>query len=592
MKFFSLIFKLIKNIFKFIFKISLFFNTVIFTAIIVLVIALMASTLVKEKEKIISSSSILKINLDGEITEGINFSVLDSELKTSFWQVAKAIKIATVDPKIEAIYLDLSNFDYISIATANELSNNLKLFKNTGKKIYLYAPNFTATSYLIASLANEIWLDSYGSVALNGITISHLYLKNALDKFKITPYVVRAGSHKSAVEPFIANEMSAEVKESSGNYINDVWSVLLTRMATNRNLSYDDMNNFAKMRLDNLRAYNGDGAKLALDKNLITNIGTKEDLDSKLMDSYKINKEKLNFAYSDYLKIVNIKQKISPNKVVLLYASGAITQKSRDDNSLISENLVKSLKDLEEDKSVKAVVLRLDSPGGEVFASEQIYRAVASVKKVKPIVISMANMSASGGYWLSMAGNEIFADETTLTGSIGVFSVFFSAHLALKDLGITEQSLSIYEDRNPSLFKEPNSTTLDLMKEEIKFIYNNFLGKLLESGRAVGFDDAISKAEGRIFSGKRAKDLKLVDNIGTVDDAIKRAGELAKLDSYQFIFYHEDTLLKAIEMQMLFKNYILAIPFLSDVKEIKALLSGYVKENKTLMMETNQVIVN
>ncbi|MCZ2394378.1 MAG: signal peptide peptidase SppA [Chitinophagales bacterium] len=492
----------------------------------------------------ISSNSILKLTLVGNlpdlsIEDPFNsFDMLSGSFSTDPIIGLKDLKdilaAASKDDKIKAIWL---NTDQLSAMPANmmELVRSLEAFKKSGKLLYAYSNSISEQSVLINAVADKSYLNPMGIIEFNGMSSEIMYYTGLLEKLKIQPMIFYAGEFKSATEPFRLKSMSPENRLQVETYLNSIHKNYLNQLSSIRNISIDSLQAIA----NNLDAFM---AEDALKYKFIDGLKYEDEVESELKEKFGYNKDdKLKtVSLKDYQASIKDKNSDkSKNKIAVIYAEGEIVDGSgAGSGKIYGKDYVKMIRDARLDKDVKAIVLRVNSPGGSAFASEQILREIQLAQTKLPIVVSMGNLAASGGYYISTSANKIVADATTITGSIGVFGMMFNIQNALTThLGITfdEVKTNNYADFG-SMTRPWDEKEKATMTKSIQNTYQLFL-KHVSEGRKMSIEDADKIARGRVWTGEDALKLGLVDTLGNIETAIQIAKGLAEIDTYQLKNY-------------------------------------------------------
>ena len=498
-----------------------------------------------ESEFEVKENSILKLDLNRPIVENASteednpFATIpnpffESTEKIGLIQILSALERARIDNNVKGIYLDVS-FPMAGYAKLTEIRNALEKFKRSGKFIYAYANSYSEKAYYIASVADEAYLNPSGLLDFNGISVQYMFYKKAFDKLEIEPLVFRVGQYKSAVEPFIRENMSPENKMQTQSFISSINREVFSKISLSKKISANKLNQIA----DSLLAMNPVHAeKLGMIK-----LGYWDQFESLLKSAVKI-KEKSDLTYvklADYLKAKNpIKTVEGTDKIGVLVAEGEIVGSRGGDENIGSEDFVKELRKLRDNKSIKAIVLRIDSPGGSSLASDEMWREIELAKKVKPIVASMSDYAASGGYYMAMGTNTIVAQPTTVTGSIGIFAQWLNIDRFLSNkIGITQDYVNTHANSN---FMNSLGELTEFQKSVIQNMvnqgYETFKSKAA-SGRKMSIEKLKSLAGGRVWTGIQAKEIGLVDELGGLDVAIEIAAKKGKLKpgAYKVVVY-------------------------------------------------------
>jgi len=454
--------------------------------------------------------------------------------------VVNVINNAQTDNSISALILDLAQLKPASLTKLTDISDALAEFKKTNKPIYAYGDYFTQEQYFLASFADEILLNPAGGVLLQGYGSYSLYFKDAIDKLNLSSHVFRVGTYKSFVEPFTRNDMSAQSKEAKLNWLNQLWDSYTETVANNRAINAADVAPKANKFIQQLQSVNGNIAEYALKQQLVDQLLTREQMSrylAKKLNSESEKYEKVEFL--DYLALQPTRFKEqgfahSPG-VGIIFANGQILDGNQPPGAIGGKSLTKLLLQAKDDEQIKALVLRIDSPGGSAFASEQIRTALLEVKQAgKPVVVSMGSVAASGGYWIASAADEIWAKPTTITGSIGIFGLFATTEKLLAKLGIYSDGVGTTDYTGLSVNRELPEHMSKIIQMTVENGYSNFLNVVAE-GRAMTTKQVNEIAQGRVWTGSDALRLGLVDNLGSLDDAIASAAAKAEVSSDSLI---------------------------------------------------------
>jgi protease IV len=508
--------------------------------ILILVAIISAGISSQDKPVEIKSKTILVLNLDKPINDRksslpvivYNLSNLGAENQIGLNDLLSNITKAGKDDNIKGIYLQLSNLQ-TGIATIEEIRNTLLEFKNTGKFIVAYSENYSQATYYLASVADKLYLNPQGSVNFLGLSAEIMFYKNTLEKLDLEPEIIRHGKFKSAVEPFMLDKMSPENREQISTYVGSIWNHIVKQIAVSRHSSEEKLNAFADHLLfsntDSVISYNMIDAFLYADQVLDT-----------LAHLVKIdNSKNLNFVtHQKYSKVPKPRDEkgYTRDKIAVIYALGDITSGDPGENYIGSDKMVKTIRDARQDSTVKAIVLRVNSPGGSALASEVIWRELYLAKQVKPVIASMGDVAASGGYYIVSAADTVVASPITITGSIGVYGIMLNAGDFLEHkLGITtdEVNTNKYSDFG-SIYRPLSPAERFAMQKMIDETYTTFVKRVSE-GRGLSFETVDKIAEGRVWSGSNALDLDLVDMMGGLQTAVEIAAKKAGLDHYRII---------------------------------------------------------
>ena len=528
----------------------------------------------------LKENSVLKLDLNRPIVENATTEDNPFAALTDLYfappenlgliQVLSALERAKVDPKIKGIYLDAS-FPIAGYAQLSEIRDAIQKFQKSGKFVYAYANSYTEKGYYISSVADKTYLNPNGLLDFNGISVQYTFYKKALDKLEIEPLVFRVGTYKSAVEPFIREDMSEENKAQTSSFLQSINTYIFDKIARSKNIPVRKLDQIA----DSLQAFEPSNAeKLGMVKQ-----GYWDEFEA-LMKKASGEKEKVIYvSINNYLKAKNpIDEVEGKDRIAVLVAEGEISGTRASEGNIGSDDFVKELKKLRESKSVKAIVLRIDSPGGSSLASDIMWREIELTKKVKPIISSMSNYAASGGYYMAMGTDVIVAQPTTITGSIGIFAAWFNVDNFLKNtLGITQDHVNTHANSN---FMNSAGALTDFQKSVVQNSVNkgylSFTTKAA-AGRKMTLQRLQSLAGGRVWTGAQAKQIGLVDELGGLDKAIEIAAAKVKLKqgTYKVSVYPKaksfvEELLNSATSETSLSERLLAknIPWASSVLEV------------------------
>lgn len=487
----------------------------------------------------IEDNSVLVLKLDGSMTEQEEENMMNSLQgisSLSFEGTMKAIKKAKDDDKVAGIYLEAGQFG-ADLAQAEEIEKALLDFRKSGKWIIAYGENYSTLGYYLASTANKIYLNKDGMIEWSGIGGEKVYYKNLLAKVGIKFVTTKVGKYKSAVEQLTADNISDADREQTQRYLDGWWNTILATVAKNRSLNKDSLNAYADRVItleapENMQKYKLVDGLIYNDQ--IADIVRKQLGIDKEDDINKLTVDDINADDTP----------VTGEHIAVYYAYGDIVDKAspqsifQDDRQIVGNDMCKDLEDLAKDDDVKAVVIRVNSGGGSAYASEQIWHQISELKKVKPVVVSMSGAAASGGYYLSSNANWIVADPTTITGSIGIFGLFLDrSELYTKKLGINYAEVKT--NRNSVFGASGHPFTpeqLSLLQNNVNRGYMLFKKRVAE-GRKMTMEQVENIAQGRVWLGQDAIKLKLVDQLGGLDDAIVKAAKLAKMNDYETASY-------------------------------------------------------
>jgi len=497
------------------------------------------------KNSSISDNSVLHLQFNTSIPDrtsnnpidNINFTTLEVSSTLGLNTILENIRKAKKDPRIKGIFLDLESIN-AGMASVEEIRNALMDFKQSNKWILSYSEIYTQKTYYLASVANKVYLNPAGIIEVRGFANQVMFYKNALEKLDVDVQIIRHGKFKSAVEPFMLDKMSDSNREQLQKLVNSMWESWLTKVTDGRKISIDSINNIA----DNLLVRD---AKSAEKYGLVDKLTYRDELITILKEYLEIE-EKTSINYISLNKYNNVPSSEitnSANKIAVIYASGSIESGKSDQGSMGSETVSKAIRKARLDKNVKAIVLRVNSPGGSALASDIMWREVELAKKAKPVVASMGNVAASGGYYISCAADKIVASEKTITGSIGVFGIVpnFQGFLNNK-IGITFDGVKTNKHSDiVTVYRPLTNDERAILQAGVEKVYDDFITKVA-TGRNMTKEAVDKVGQGRVWLGSDAIKIGLVDEIGGLNKAIEIAKELAELDDYSIKSYPEEEL--------------------------------------------------
>lgn len=539
------VFKMIGNIIKYAWKtimcikniMSLFFLVIfffIFFGTIGLVIEL------NNNEK--AQKGVLVLDIQGKVVDNPAFSsdtydlltLLNdkngSERENSVFTLARKIEQAEQDSNIKALVLKLDKMTSIDIPSASYLANKLNHFKKSGKRVVAFSSTYSAKHYYLASISDKICLQQIGEVDLYGLSVNTLFFKTLLDKLKVNMHVFKVGTYKSAVEPFTLDKMSAAAKSNMERWLNTLWEQFITDISSYRDIKKDQLVPQPKQILADLEKVNGNLTDYALKYGLVDYILSEFEFDSMVEETFK---EKTISIY-DYKLRTEIER--MNKKIQIISVEGPITSSDSDNKDEAgSQNIIKQLNKAYKN-NVSAIVLRVNSPGGSVVASEEIRQKLKFIKGHNiPIVVSMGGMAASGGYWISTESDYIFADKNTLTGSIGIFAMIPTFEQSIGLLGVSSETISTSPLAANSLTDNLSPEQTELYQLSVNNGYEQFVS-IVSASRKIPLREVEKLAEGQVWLGSEAVKNHLVDELGSINDAIIKAAKLAKIDDYQIIW--------------------------------------------------------
>jgi protease-4 len=485
-----------------------------------------------QKRVVVKNNSVIKLRFNKPIKDyggkysfkKFNYSFVDYN---GLNHIIHAIEVAKTDDKIDGISINTKGIS-AGMAQLKALRNALEDFKSSGKFVYAYSDIYPQKDYYLASVADSVFINPIGEINFRGLSSEVLFYKDFQEKSGIKAEVVRHGKFKSAVEPYLENEMSEANRLQVSELLHSMWAEMLNDISESRKLTVDELNRIA----DNL---GGSNPNKAVSNKLVDGTMFNDEYHNLITRS---SAEDFNYIsmerYAEYASKKN-KSKAAADKIAIIFAQGMIIYGEGSDSFIGQGIMIKALKKAREDASVKAVVLRVDSPGGSALASDIIWREVKITNEVKPVVVSMGDLAASGGYYIAMGGQKIFAEPTTITGSIGVFGLLPNFQQLADRIGINaEQVETNKQSAGYSVFEPMNETIYTEIEQSIEATYDTFLKRVAEN-RGLTVAEVDSIAQGRVWSGTEAKTIGLVDEIGGLNKAIEAAAEIAELKEYRTI---------------------------------------------------------
>ena len=526
---------------------------IIFIAAIVIILQTILS-----KKEVINENSILEIKLPKELKEKKNnrSNGIIGKGESNLFLVIKSINKAKTDPRIRKILINMSNSARIGQSQANEIMLALQDFKKSQKEVVVFSMNYNKNQYLIASTADKIVMDPLGMFNLSGYSITRNFYKNTIEKLKLTVNVFKKGNYKSSPETYTENKFSEYSRENYKGLIDDLWDQYMAKLEENR-LTNAKLP-ILRSNITQLLRNGNDYAMIAFKYKIIDEISTIEEIKESMVESInKDNKEitskkiKNSFVSNNFYEeqFQHEENHEKPNLAIII-AEGAIIEQKRK-NYISSDYITEEIEKIAENKSIKAIVLRLNTGGGGVIASEKIRRKLIQIKNKHDIkiVVSMGDMTASGGYWVSTAADYIMANSNTITGSIGVYSIKLTAENTKEDLGVATDSIQSKNasTQHASIFQKLEKIDIEQHTEEVTNIYHNFLN-LVSKSRNISISKADDIAQGQLWTGNQALKIGLIDEIGTLNQAIIKAAELAEIEKIKiFVPYEEESIIDYIK---------------------------------------------
>ncbi|MBX2894500.1 MAG: signal peptide peptidase SppA [Cyclobacteriaceae bacterium] len=506
--------------------------------VFILLVGMVASISNSNEQVIVKNQSVLHLKLDGPITENEvedpfeDLPIPGAVSATGLLPLKKAIQHAAADPKIEGIYLEL-NILMGGYGVARELRQAIEDFKQSGKWVVAYSEYYSEAAYYVASAADKVYLNPEGDLEFNGLSVEVTFFKKLFDKLDIKPQIFRVGDFKSAVEPFMLDHMSTENKLQLNELITDLHSTIIQDVAASRNIAAQRLREIAdKMLVVDTRS--------AREHGLVDSLFYFDQVQQELRNRLRLTSEaKINFIkYNKYKRSVNATS-TSKNEIAVIVADGEIYPGKAQQGEIGSDTFAEELRKARTNNCVKAIVLRINSPGGSALASDVMWREIKLATEVKPVIASMSDYAASGGYYLAMACDTIVAQPTTITGSIGVFSVLFDMSSFLDNkLGITFEEVKTGDVGELITVTRPLTTAeKNIWQKRTEQIYEGFTSKAA-AGRDMPVSQLKAVASGRVWTGTQAKEKGLVDVLGNFEEAVKIAATAANVaDDYKLRYY-------------------------------------------------------
>lgn len=548
------IFKFIGMIFKGIWKLITFVRLALVNLFFLLSIAIIYFVYFHSDttQPTVPQESALVLNLSGPIVEqsryinpmdSVTGSLLGKDLpkENVLFDIVETIRYAKDDDKVTGIVLALKELPETNLTKLRYIAKALNEFKATGKPIYAVGDFYNQSQYYLASYATKVFLSPDGGVLLKGYSAYSLFYKTLLEKLDVNTHVFRVGTYKSAIEPFIRDDMSDAAKESASRWLGQLWGAYVDDVSNNRQIDAKTLNPSMDSFLKDLESVDGDIAKLAEKLGLVDELATRQQVRLELADVFGSDgQDSYNaLGYYEYRTTMLPDLTSESHDVAVIVASGAIMDGKQPRGTVGGDTTAALLRQARNDEKVKAVVLRVDSPGGSAFASEVIRNEIEAIKQAgKPVVVSMSSLAASGGYWISMGADKILAQPTTLTGSIGIFSVITTFEKGLNDIGVYTDGVGTSPFSGLGITTGLSEGAKDAFQMGIENGYRRFIS-LVGENRGMEVDAVDKIAQGRVWTGQDAIEKGLVDEIGDFDDAITAAASLAELETYNIYWVEE-----------------------------------------------------
>jgi len=521
-------------------------NFVLNTLFVIILIAIIAGFFTSSGSAPVPDKGALVIDPRGILVEertfsnpldnlwNFNYDILEAELG----EITRAIELAENDSQIEMIILDLEGLGNISLAQGDRIIDALLQFKNSEKTIASYANGYMQSHYYVSSVADELYLNPMGSLMIDGFGGSNLYFKDFLDRYGFEAHVYRVGDYKEAVEPFIRNDMSEESKEVNMRMLDKLWAGFSEKIEKHRNLESGSINRYGVGFAEELKKTKGDFARAAIENNLVDELLTWDQARVRFGERVGFQEDETinSIDYQSYLLSQDPDISFSSDKVAVINIQGPIFLGSEGMGATSADTAIQLIREARRSEEVVAIVVRVDSPGGSAFASEMI-RLELELAQIDgiPVVASFASVAASGGYWLSATSDYIFAEPNTVTGSIGVFSVLFTAEKAASNIGIQTDGVATTPFSQVNPFTKPNPQLSEVLQLSVEHGYNQFV-ELVARGRGLERDLVTPIAQGKVWLGTEAVENGLADDLGSLPEALNKAAELAQSENWSPLF--------------------------------------------------------
>jgi protease IV len=537
------LFSLLWRIFSFCRELA---GNLIFLVLVILILAIFFY----DRKKEVPDGAALFLSIKGDIVEEKAETIFSSRLfgepvreEMLLQDIIDVVDYAGDDDRIKALLLDTRDLGHAGISKLADIADALNRFQTSGKKIIAYGDYYSQQEYYLAAYADSLYLHPMGGVMLTGFGVYQNFFRSALEKLLIQFHAFRVGTYKSALEPFLRDDMSEYAKEANLAWLNVLWRTYIENVANLRRLTPNRIDDYVNNIAEHLARAKGDAAQLALDYGLVDGLKTRDEVEEELIRLVGKDSEGQTFKqiqFNEYLAVVQPKRfETHPDhaKVGVVVAKGIILDGDQPAGKIGGDNLADLIRQARQDDEISALVLRIDSPGGSALASETIRREIELTSESgKPVVVSMSSVAASGGYWIASAGDEIWAAPTTITGSIGIYGALATFEKSLDYLGIHNDGVGttrLADAFNPA--RPLNPIVADSMDQMIRHGYQQFIDRVAK-GRNLTPDQVEKIAQGRVWAGKTALELGLVDKFGNLQDATRSAAKMAGLTDYDVVY--------------------------------------------------------
>ncbi|MDX1572118.1 MAG: signal peptide peptidase SppA [Xanthomonadales bacterium] len=544
----NLLFRLLRGIWLFIDGSRRLVVNIVFVLLVILIVSLIFA----RTSPVLGKKTALVLNPVGYIVEQYSSAPIEravdqlrgeEEPETRFRDMLHAIRKATNDPRIERMVLEPDYIWSVGPAQLQELAGMIDAFKAAGKQVVAYTEGVTQHQYFLAALADEIWLHPEGIILLEGYGLYRNYYKDALDRLEVNVHLFRVGEYKSAGEPFVRNDMSPESREANLYWLGGLWQQYLERVATQRGLSVEDLEGDIMNYPDRLREAGGTPARMALEQGLVDRVADRAEFNTYLAEAGAWSDDGQTYRQVGFETYIATPEPANPlnDAVAVIVAQGPIMYGEQPPGTIGGESTVQLIRNARTAPGVKALVLRVDSPGGSVLPSEKIRRELQVAREEGlPVLVSMGTVAASGGYWISMASDLIFAEPGTITGSIGIFGLLANIPKTLAKIGVYTDGVGTTPLAGAfRIDRELPEEAADLIQQIVENGYEDFIERVAEH-REMSREAVDTVARGRVWTGAQALDRGLIDRLGGLTDAVDAAAELAGLgDSYRIEYFEE-----------------------------------------------------
>lgn len=548
------LFRLVGLIFKGLWKVITFIRLAITNLFFLVSIGLIYFLFIYSdgSEPTLKKPSALVVNLSGPIVEERQFinpmdslsdSLLGREMprENVLFDIVETLRHAKDDDNITGLVLALRELPETNLTKLRYIAKAINEFKSSGKPVYAVGDFYNQSQYYLASYADKIYLAPDGGVLLRGYSSYNLYYKSLLEKLNVNTHVFRVGSYKSAVEPFIRDDMSEEARESAAQWLSQLWGAYIADVAANRHIEPQRLTPDMDELLAMMQQASGSLSQLALNLGLVDELATRQQVRAQLAEVFgREGKDSYNaIAYYQYRSTIQPKLPSQQPQIAVVVASGAIMDGKQSRGNVGGDTVANLLRQARNDDQIKAVILRVDSPGGSAFASEVIRNEIEALKAVgKPVIASMSSLAASGGYWIAMSADHIVAQPTTLTGSIGVFSVITTFEKGLNQIGVFTDGVGTSPFSGVGITTGLNQPVKEAIQLGIENAYQRFIS-LVSEQRGLALADVEKVAQGHVWTAQQAQQFGLIDTLGDFDDAVDIAAQMAHLDQYQLYWVQE-----------------------------------------------------